>query len=289
MTELFTRTVLGSALGIFMAVFAAGCDGGDTGSGGSGGTGATGGGGSGGSGATGGGGSGGSGGATGGGGSGGGASAEYAMLVRAPLFTDDLAAAQQKHDGIAQGGESAAKAAGDIAHHVLLGTALLGTTENEFLAMDRWNDAMAMGEFYQNPDIQMAFGELFGGPPVAEPFMRQPTWHTWGDITSGADFDPYYWVIVRGKLKEADPAKAQAAHDMLAAGGEQMVQAAGDVAHIVFTGLQDPQEFLAVDIWKSTDNMEAVYTDPNFVMAFSGLFEGQPTLHVYQSTTWHQW
>ncbi len=223
------------------------------------------------------------------GGSGGGQAAEYAALVRGPLFTMDLAEAKAKHEGIAAGGEAMAKAAGDLAHTVLLGTALLGTTENGFLAMDRWDDAQAMGMFYQNPDLQMAFGQLFSAPPVIEAFQRRPEWHTWGTADSGEGLGAYHWVVVRGHLAEADPAKAQAAHDAVAAGGEAQVTAAGDIAHVVWTGLEDPREFLAVDIWQSTDNMEAVYTNPDFQAAFGALFDGPPTVVVHVSTDWHQW
>ncbi|MEZ4299614.1 MAG: hypothetical protein R3B70_31990 [Polyangiaceae bacterium] len=289
MTNDLSRTVLGSALGLFLLMGTAACDSGsetgDTGgSGGSGGAETTGG--SGGTDPTG-----GTGGTptTGGGGAGGAPSGEFAVLVRGPLFTDDLAAAKEKHDGIAMGGESQAKEAGDIAHHVFLGTSLLGTSQDEFTAMDRWTDATAMHAFYQDPQIQAAFGQLFSAPPVIEAFQRRPEWHTWGDITLTNGADPYYWVVVRGHLAESDPAKAQSAHDMVAAGGEDTVKGAGDIAHIVFTGLEDPQQFLAVDIWKSTDNLEAVYTNPDFQQAFGALFDAPPTLGVYQSTDWHQW
>lgn len=286
MTELLSRTVMGCALGMFLAAWTVGCDDGGSGTGGTGGSGGTET-----TGGTGGTDTGGTGGipSTGGGGSGGAPADEFAVLVRGPLFTDDLAAAKEKHDGIAMGGEAAAKDAGDLAHHVLLGSMLLGTEPTAFCAMDRWDDAAAMKTFYENPDLQMAFGQLFSAPPTIEAFQRRPGWHTWGDIKSGEAFDPYYWVVVRGHLAESDPAKAQAGHDAVAAGGEAMVKQAGDVAHIVFTGLADPQEFLAVDVWKSADNLEAVYTNPDFQMAFGALFDAQPTLGVYQSSDWHQW
>jgi len=285
MLDQVSRTLLGTTFGLFVALGAIGCGDGGSGEGGSGGTTNTGG-------STSSGGTGGAGGMTssgGTGGTGGVAAPEFAALVRGTLFTTDLAMAKEKHDGIAGGGEAAAKAAGDIAHDVLLGTTMLGTEENQFLGIDRWTDAQAMNNFYMNPDLQAAFGTLFSGPPSLEAFQRQPTWHTWGDMDAGDSFDPYFFVVVRGKLKEADPAKAQAAHDAVAGGGEAQVTAAGDVAHIVFTGLQDPQEFFAIDIWKASDNLEAVYTNPDFQAAFGGLFEGTPTLAVYQSTDWHQW
>ena len=65
--------------------------------------------------------------------------AHWGALVRGSLFTADLDMAQATHDAIAMGGEPAATAAGDYGHDVLLGTTLLGTTEDEFLAIDQWD------------------------------------------------------------------------------------------------------------------------------------------------------
>jgi len=141
----------------------------------------------------------------------------------------------------------------------------------------------------KTPGFQAAFAQLFAAPPTLETFERRPTWHTWGDIKSGEGFNPHDWVVVRGHFGEADPEKAQAAHDMVATGGEDIVKGAGDVAHIVFTGIQDPREFLAVDIWNGKDNIESVYTNPDFQMAFGALFDAPPTIGVYESTSWHQW
>jgi hypothetical protein len=92
-------------------------------------------------------------------------------------------------------------------------------------------------------------------------------------------------------LAESSPKAAQAAHDAVAAGGQEQAEAAGDKAHVVFTGLEDPQEFLAIDIWHDSTNIEALYTNPDFAAAFGNLFEEPMAidLAVYESTDWHQW
>jgi quinol monooxygenase YgiN len=206
--------------------------------------------------------------------------------VRGSLFTDDLAAAQQRHDQLAAGGESAAKQAGDFGHDALLGTSLLGTEPDRFLGFDRWRDAGAMSAFYENPEFAQAFGALFAAPPSVERFVRADDWHGWGDPTSGDAHDPHWFVVVRGRLAGDD---AQPSHDTLAAGGEQPAKDAGDVAHAVYLGLDDAREFLAIDVWKSDAAIEGFYGNPDFQAAFGALFEAPPSVGVYRSTDWHQW
>jgi quinol monooxygenase YgiN len=213
----------------------------------------------------------------------------WAVLIRGELAAD-LNSSKTSHDALSKGGEAAAKAAGDIAHDALLGTKLLGTTEDAFLGLDLWKDLKGMQTFYADPNFAKAFAALFKAPPPQpELFVYQPTWHNWGSMTSGDAHAPYYFVVARGRLKATDPKLAQQAHDQVAAAGETAVKAAGDVAHVVFTGLTDPREFLAIDIWKDNTNLAGVYSDPNFVKGFAALFEVAPTVQVYRSTDWYQW
>lgn len=232
---------------------------------------------------------GGPGGAGGEGGAGGAAPPDFAALVVGQLYTDDLEEAKAMHDALAAGGEAQAKAAGDFGHDALLGTALLGTTPGEFLGLDRWNDAAAMGAFYGNPEFQKAFLGLFAAPPTLEAFGRRPDWHGWGDLDSGDAYDPYFFVVVRGRLASGDLGAMRSLHDQIASGGEEAAKALGDVAHVVFLGLEDPRELLAVDIWSSDADIETLYGNPDFQAAFAQLFEGEASLRVYGSTDWHQW
>ncbi len=214
----------------------------------------------------------------------------YAVMVRGGLFTEDVGEAKAYHDPLASGGEAAAKMLGDFSHDALLGTTLLGTPENKFLGLDRWDNVEGMQAFYSDPDFGAAFGMLFDeeGPQV-ENFVEMPEWHTWGDMTSGDEFGDYWFVIARGTLAD-DPEVIKPVHDMVAAGGEEMVKAAGDVAHVVFLGLEDPKEFLAIDIWNNSAAIEAVYSDPDFAAAFGMLFAPDTSsIEIYGSSDWHQW
>lgn len=212
----------------------------------------------------------------------------YAALVRGSLFTDDLTMAQQTHDAVAMGGEEAAMAAGDFGHDALLGTTLLGTTENAFLGIDQWDNLLGAQTLYADPKFGEAFGMLFSEPPALELFELSETWHGWGDLEAG-DAGDHWFVVVRGHLAEEDLDDAQAMHDPLAMGGEEMAMMLGDVAHIVWHGTEDPRELLIVDIWTDDANIEAFYGNPDFQMAFGALFDAEPTVAVYGSTDWYQW
>ena len=213
---------------------------------------------------------------------------EYAALVRGKLASADLGAAKAAHDQIAAGGEPSAKAAGNFAHNPLLGTTLLDSVENEFLSVDRWSDKTAMEAFYDDPNVQQAFGGLFAAPPSVQFFVYAPSWVGWGDLTSGKGSSPWYAHLALGVLKDTDTAKNKAAHDAVASGGKDPSIAAGNLAHVVFLGLHDERQFVAVDIWGKSDSIQAFYTNPQFVAAFGPLFESV-TQPVYHSTDWHQW
>ena len=46
----------------------------------------------------------------------------------------------------------------------------------------------------------------------------------------------------------------------------------------------------ALEGWGLADGkLDRTFRFADFVTAFAGLFDGQPTLQVYRSTTWHQW
>ena len=213
----------------------------------------------------------------------------YAALVRATLVdANDLAKAKATHDQIASGAEQSARAAGDIAHDALLGTTMLDSVPNEFLAIDRWNDEAAMKAFYADPNVQKGFAPLFAKPPTIEYFVQVPDWVSWGDMDSGDAFDPYFFHLALGTLADSDVEKSKAAHDKVATAGKQPSIDAGNVAHVVYLGTDDSRRFVAVDIWSKGDPIVPFYTSDEFKAAFAPLFSSV-TQPVYQSTDWHQW
>jgi hypothetical protein len=198
----------------------------------------------------------------------------------------DLAAAQAQHDAIAKGGQPGANMLGDFSHRVGLGTTILGTTSDQFFALDRWHENN-LDKVYDDPMFQQAFGSLFAAPPSLDKLVRNTTWVTWGDIVSADAKDPHYYVVVRGVLK--DPKTAQPIHDKAASGGKDASMMAGDVAHIVFQGRDDEAITVFLDVWTAPDAIMTVYSNPAFKDTFDALFTSPPSFGVYQSSAWYQW
>ncbi len=195
---------------------------------------------------------------------------------------------QPMHDAVAGGGEAGARGAGNIHHEVFLGTTLLGTQMDQFLATDRWTNLDGARAVYSNPDFIAAFSTLFAAPTAPVLYARTD-WHQWGDLDAADASTPRWFAVVQGTLASMDLAAMQTLHDAAASGGESAATGAGDVGHVVFLGVDDPSAFLAIDVWTSADAIEAVYTNPDFQAGLAGLFSAPPTIGIYESTTWHQW
>ncbi|MBL4687679.1 MAG: hypothetical protein JKY37_23995 [Nannocystaceae bacterium] len=214
---------------------------------------------------------------------------DWGALVLGTLYTDDITEAQGTHDAVAMGGQRGAMMAGDFGHDALLGTTLLGTTENQFLGIDQWDNLDGALMVYGDPMFQAAFGMLFAEPPSLELFERRDDWHGWGSLEA-ADGGEHWYVVVRGTLSGDDLDASQTLHDMVAMGGQEAAVALGDVAHVVWVGTpEDPSQFFAVDVWNDDAMLEAFYSNPAFLKAFGALFEEPPTIGVYGSADWHQW
>lgn len=215
-------------------------------------------------------------------------SQEYVALVRGDLASTALTEAQTQHDAIAEGGQEAALAAGNFGHDPALGTTMLGTAENRFLSLDRWDNADGVRAFYDTPEFQGGMSALLSGVVSVQRFVRSD-WHEWGDLDAADALQEKYLVVVRGRLASESTAENQAAHDAVAAAGEAMVRGAGDVAHVVYLGLDDPREFLAIDVWTTSAPIEGVYTNPDFQAGFAALFAAPAEVGVYRGTDWAGW
>ena len=219
-------------------------------------------------------------------GTGGAAAVEYDAIILGTLASSDLAMAKAAHDAVASGGEAQAKMLGDIGHQALLGTTILGTTQNQFLALDRW-DTDKMDTLYGNAAFQQGFATVISGAPDLRKYKRETTWAGYGDLVTGMMYPTYYFAVFQGTLK--DPATAQATHDMIVSGAKGPAMMAGDVAHVAFTGRDDPTKAAFIDIWKDSTNIMAVYSSADFQAAFAQVFSAPPTVGIYRSTDWHQW
>lgn len=215
--------------------------------------------------------------------------AHYVAFVRGPFISSSMDEQQAVHDAGTEAAREGAMAAGDFFHRGLVSTTLLGGTQGEYLALDQWMAPIEVaGGFYADPRFLDGIGMLISEPPSVDVFEPASDFYGWGSLEE-ADGVPHHKVVVRGRLAGADADAARAAHDEVAAAGEEGAVAAGDIAHVVFVDPSDPFEFMAVDVWSSPDNLEAVYTDPMFAAGFSALFAEPPAITVFASTDWFEW
>ena len=82
------------------------------------------------------------------------------VTIRARLRSDQ-ATAQQLHDQVTGATREMAIAAGDISHRVFLNP----MDPRDFLGIDEWKSAEAVGAFASSPQIQEFFAQLFDGQP----------------------------------------------------------------------------------------------------------------------------
>jgi quinol monooxygenase YgiN len=99
--------------------------------------------------------------------------APVTVVIRARL-KGDPASARQLHDQVTAATREQALAAGDISHRVFLNPA----DPMDFLGIDEWRSAEAVGAFAGSPQIAEFFGQLFDGPPDVTVWVPSG-WNEW--------------------------------------------------------------------------------------------------------------
>jgi hypothetical protein len=101
-------------------------------------------------------------------------------------------------------------------------------------------------------------------------------------------------VTVRGTVNSR--ADAMALNNTLVGSGINGACAAGDLSHDVYfalsaPGTADSLDFLAVDVWMSSDGMAKYYANPDFQAGFKKLFTAPPTFSTWVQTSgdWMEW
>lgn len=216
--------------------------------------------------------------------------AAFTAYVHGKLADTDLTKARAMHDQLVDSTAASTRAAGDLAHHVLLGTGEpVPLNADEFLGLDEWLTLEGAYAVYGDPKVQAGFGALFAQPVAPELYRRRPDWHTWGDLSPPPNGQPYWFMIVKGHLAKATEAENRAAHDAVASAFQAQATQAGDIAHVPHLSIDDPRVFFNIDVSTSHEGMLAVLTDPQFQAAFGALFDAPPEVHIYRSTDWKQW
>jgi hypothetical protein len=95
-----------------------------------------------------------------------------------------------------------------------------------------------------------------------------------------------YIVTVRGRLMEADPARARQAHDAIVTALMPRGQALGSVGHTAYLNLQDPREFLAIDRWERLEGLQQLMSDPAVGERIGSMFETPPQVTIWAEAGW---
>jgi hypothetical protein len=95
-----------------------------------------------------------------------------------------------------------------------------------------------------------------------------------------------YITLVRGTLKAADPAEAQATHDAIVAKLAGLTRPLGAVGHQAHLSPQNPSQFLAIDTWSNLDGLQTFMSDPAVAAELSQMFAGQPDVTVWAEADW---
>jgi quinol monooxygenase YgiN len=89
-----------------------------------------------------------------------------------------------------------------------------------------------------------------------------------------------YITIVRGRLKDADPAEAQRAHDAIVDALRPRSEPKGAVGHQAYVDPQDPMTFVAIDRWSNIEGLMGFIGDPAVQGQLGSMFDGAPDVMV---------
>ncbi len=207
---------------------------------------------------------------------------EYTVVVKARLATDDPELNQQAHDAVAGGSQEDAMAMGDLSHFVFLGM----EDARDFLAIDVWDNLENIPAFFENPDVQEAFASIFDGPPEVAVYDRPEGYTSWGEM----EIDEGTLVVtVEGTLAGETEDENLELHNGVAEAGQEAALALGDYAHLVYLGVEDRRQFLAVDLWADPEGMQTFFSDPEIGAAFASLFVEPPTITIWTPSDYLQW
>ena len=99
-----------------------------------------------------------------------------------------------------------------------------------------------------------------------------------------------YGALVLAQFPTDDVDANRQAHDAVASAAQAAAEEAGDLAHKVFLGAEDPAQFFAVDRWTSLEGLEAFFADPMVLEAFGQVFAGPPeTVPLMAPAGWTSW
>jgi quinol monooxygenase YgiN len=218
----------------------------------------------------------------------------YLLTIRGNLLPPTLEMARNIHNETAGAPPSvaAARSLGDLSHMVYVPTERPKSGAGELLFLDLWNSMNGLNQFFANPQVQEQGGRIFRtrDPVVWAPAEGFNTYH----LPAPASKTDRIVAIVRGMVRSRAEARRQ--HNALLVKQVSKSRMAGNMSHEAYFKLAPPGtpetlEFLAVDVWMNTAEMNNYYRDPEFQRSFQELFTASPTTSAWSHPNgeWVEW
>lgn len=173
------------------------------------------------------------------------------------------------------------RAANDSGSHVTgLSTTLMGGVNGTLLRLGTYAAGNVDLPAWQAAVLEEYLPD-FASTPAIEYFHQRSDWFSLGELPDPSAGTDSWIVMIRGRFV-GDVGAFQATHDAIASAGAPPMREMGDVAHLPFTGVEDPREFLSLDVWDNDERIEAMYGNPEVTAPFMQLFAAPPTLQVFR-------
>jgi hypothetical protein len=217
----------------------------------------------------------------------------YQLTVRGAPIPDSLEKARSLHNQTAGANASvaAARKLGDLSHNVYTPLDSDGTLELLFL--DTWNSVEGLAEFFADPGVIEAAGQLFED---REGIVWMPA-EGFGSFSllTPSSRPPVALGLLRATLDLVEAGRAA-----FAAQTARTINAArvhGLISHQVFMrmpavpGEQAPPEVLGLDHWNDVEGMNRFYADLENYREFDGAFTGPPQTSAWRPAPgdWREW
>jgi hypothetical protein len=218
--------------------------------------------------------------------------ATYLLTVRGTIAASTLDEARATHNSTAGAPQSAAgaRALGDLSHNVF--APISPELKGQLLFIDFWNSPSGLGNFFANPHVQAAAGQLFT--------QRDGT--VWSRLEGFGAFSlpvPSGRAATAVGLIRVSVSSLEAAATAFTAYAATTINTArtyGIVSHSTWARVPNPgepasNEIIGVDTWMDADRMNEYYDLSLGFEHFGPVFAGAPDTSVWRSAPgeWVEW
>jgi hypothetical protein len=218
--------------------------------------------------------------------------ATFLLTVRGTTATPGLDEARATHNTTAGAPQSAAgaRALGDLSHNVF--APVSPELGGQLLFIDFWNSLSGLGNFFANPHVQEAAGQLFTSRDgvVWSRLEGYGAFHLL--VPTGGSIGAVGLIRVTVTSLE----DAAAAFTAYAAATINTARSYGIVSHSTWARVANPgepatNEIIGLDVWMDADRMNEYYELSLGFEHFGAVFAGAPDTSVWRSAPgeWVEW